>query len=201
MGPRVTWQRRALLGALVASSFVVGFVMMRARLIATTELPGGPSAVRPRAGTEFLAIFVGSSTCGACQYPGLREALDQIRETLREEVERQNKLFISVGVSLDQSPWVGTEFLEGFGPFDEILSGGGWMNVGSISFIVRDFPSQRSIPQLILMERDVKLDGGSILSVDDRLVGRKIGAGGIVNYATILLSSSPTVASPDIASR
>jgi hypothetical protein len=99
-------------------------------------------------------------------------------------------VFVSVALSVDQDPWVGTEFMKQFGPFDEILSGRGWLNTGAIAFIVRDMPAQRSIPQLILVERDVQVDDRSISAVSDRLVGRKIGADQIVAYGDLL--KSPT---------
>jgi hypothetical protein len=173
----------------IVGGFFVGFLLTDEFVVMTRRSGADETQVvrRPREGTELLAIFVASSACGASEYPGLREALPQIREVLHADARRDNKLFVSVGVALDADPWVGIEFLREFGPFDEVLSGGSWLNMGSITFIVRDFPSRRWIPQLILVERDVELlEGGSILSVNERLVGRKIGADRIVRFAQSL---------------
>jgi hypothetical protein len=128
-------------------------------------------------------IFVGSSTCGASRYPGLPATLRNIRQLLAEQARRQGKAFVSVGLSVDQDPWIGSEFLKPYGPFDEILSGRGWLNTGAIAFVVRDFPAQRAIPQLILLERDVEVEDSSISTVADRLTGRRIGVREIVSLA------------------
>ena len=135
---------------------------------------------------HVVAIFVASSTCGASEFPGLHEALRDIRYTLGARARDGETRFVSVGVALDDDPWRGTEFLKTFGPFDEVLAGGSWLNTGAITFMLRDWPSPRTIPQLVLVERAVAGTELSVLSVTDRVVGRKIGAEAIVNYARTL---------------
>lgn len=184
--------RRTVMGALVFSGFAAGFVLTQTLLFPAEDNSVGGFPVRPQAGTEMLAVFVASSTCGASEYPGLREALNEIRDLLAADAVRDGKQFISVGVALDQDPWLGIDFLKRFGPFDEILSGGSWVNTGALAFIVRDFPTRRTIPQLILIERDIEIEGISISfsTVTDRLVGRKIGAGAIVSFAQALRATA-----------
>lgn len=188
--------RRALAGALGALAFGAAFFV--------TNLLQAPApaaefddldAVGP--GKHIVAIFVGSSTCGASEFPGLRRALNDIRHTLEARAARGAARFVSVGVSLDGDPWRGTRFLEEFGPFDEILAGGSWLNTGAITFMLRDWPSPRAIPQLVLVERTVTGTELSVLSVTDRVVGRKVGAEAIVNYARTLSRDDARRRSPD----
>lgn len=186
MGQRARGRHAGLIVACVLSGLAAGFVLMNEFLATTGAGAVRHVVTRPQAGTEFLAIFVGSSTCGASEFPGLVEAVQRIRMKLRSKTAKENKLFISIGVALDQDPWVGIKFLEQFGPFDEVLSGGSWLNTGSLAYILRDFPSRRAIPQLILVERDVMIESQSIASVTEQLVGRRVGADAIVSFAEFL---------------
>lgn len=176
---------RAVTGALGAVAFGVAFFV-------TTALQAPPPAAEFDSlealgpSRHVLAIFVASSTCGASEFPGLHEALRDIRHTLGARARDDATRFVSVGVSLDDDPWRGTEFLKTFGPFDEVLAGGSWLNTGAVTFMLRDWPSPRTIPQLVLVERAVSGTEVSLLSVTDRVVGRKIGAEAIVNYARTL---------------
>jgi len=176
---------RVVTGALGAVVFGVAFFV-------TNALQAPPPAVEfdhleaLGPGTHVLAIFVASSTCGASEFPGLHEALADIRHTLGARARDDATRFVSVGVSLDDDPWQGAQFLKTFGPFDEVLAGGSWLNTGAITFMLRDWPSPRTIPQLVLVERAVAGTELNVLSVTDRVVGRKIGAEAIVNYARTL---------------
>ena len=190
-------RRTLLIIALSFAAFSAAFMQTEA-MFPTRRAPGGQFVNRPRPGTEVLAVFLASSTCGALEYPGLVEAMDRIRRTLRAAASREGKTFVAVGVSLDQDPWHGAEFLKKLGQFDEILSGGSWLNTGSIAFILRDFPGRRSIPQLVLVERDVTMSGNNgVESVNDRFVTRKIGAEAIVNFAASLSDLPPRASAGD----
>lgn len=130
---RTRWGRAALATTAVLAGFSAGYVLTNERVstiaqdpapeVATDQEVARQVAARPQAGTELLAIFVASSTCGAAQYPGLKDALHRIRMRLSAEAEREQKRLVSVGVALDHDPWLGIAFLEDFGPFDEVLSG------------------------------------------------------------------------------
>jgi hypothetical protein len=139
-----------------------------------------------------MAIFVAASTCGASRFPLLPDALHDIRIALSRETELSRKQFVLVGVSIDQDASTGVEFLRRYGPFDEVLAGHGWLNAGAIAYVVRDMPSEHSIPQLVLVERDLDVEDGRIVDVHDTLVGRKIGADQIVSYAAFLKNNAPS---------
>jgi hypothetical protein len=175
--------------ALAIAAFVGGFWLTAFPESPVSPQPSFEFPSRPRAGTEFLVVFIASSDCGASTYPGLQEAMGSIRADLLRTAEASGKLFVSIGVALDRDPWRGLEFLRSFGPFDELLSGGSWLNSGALAFLVRDLPGRRAIPQLVLVERHVEMDDGVIASVSDKLVGRKIGADAILAFAELLATS------------
>jgi hypothetical protein len=88
----------------------------------------------------------------------------------------EGKRLVWMGVALDMTPEEGIEFLRAYGPFDEILAGGSWLNLGSLQFLIRGLPGELATPQLILVERDI-VAGSTTLSVSpDRLVLRRVGA-------------------------
>jgi hypothetical protein len=89
-------------------------------------------------------------------------------------------------VAIDGDPASGLAFLMSFGDFDELSTGSGWLNTASLMYVVRDLPGNRAIPQLILLERAVSMEGVGIASVEDRLIGRKVGADAIVDFAESL---------------
>lgn len=178
----------SMLAALIVGG-VAGFVPTNLGLASRSADSSDVREDRHQNGTEVLAIFVASSTCGASEYAGLAAAVRRIRSQLKHDAGQEGKRFVFMGIALDQDPMVGIEFLREFGPFDEIQSGGGWLNAGSISFIIRDYPARREVPQLILLERVVKVVDGSIEDLSDRLIGRRTGSDAIVAFADMLEGS------------
>lgn len=175
-----------LLALLLAS--VVGFVLATQFLEPTSHEP--KTASRPTQGKEILAVFVVSTSCPASSLAALRETLVQIRTGLKKTAELAGATFVMVGVAVESDPWVGVDFVRTFGEFDEVLAGGSWMNTGILAYVARDLPGEWSIPQLVLVERDVSMGGPGqvpILSAD-RLIGRKIGVEEISAFANQLLS-------------
>jgi hypothetical protein len=191
MQARASSRRIALTAALVVAACVGSFVLTTRVLATLPRQETHQGQTRAPVGPELLAIFVASSGCGASKYPGLHEALTALRERLRLDAKRADRRFVSVGVAIDQDPASGVNFLRGFGPFDEILSGGGWLNTGSIVFLIRDVPGRLAIPQLVVIERNVALDSAvGISSVTDHLIGRTIGGAGIVALAQSIKAGS-----------
>jgi hypothetical protein len=181
--------RNLLTAVVVIGAFAFGFWTTERRSPATA--PEQPEQVQSGAGPELLVVFVTSSGCGASQYAGLTSALPLIRERLRLKAGRAGRRFVSIGVAVDQDPSIGIEFLKKFGPFDEVISGGGWLNTGSVMFMIRDFPSREALPQLVLLERDVSVTKASGISqVNERLVDRKIGNIDIVTYSQSIKTES-----------
>jgi hypothetical protein len=184
MMPSETARRSALI-ILAAAAFAGAFIVVNDQLHpkATVE----PRQLeRPRDGTEEVLVFVASSTCGASEYPRLREAVQFLQHALADSAAEREHVFASIGVAIDGDPASGLAFLMSFGDFDELSTGSGWLNTASLMYVVRDLPGNRAIPQLILLERAVSMEGVGIASVEDRLIGRKVGADAIVDFAESL---------------
>ena len=60
-------------------------------------------------------------------------------------------MFSTVGVSLDWAVDEGVERLRNYYVFDEVIVGRNWLNTAAVSYMWRDYPGDRSIPQVVLL--------------------------------------------------
>lgn len=175
-------------------AFVIGFAVVE------TLAPEGKAAdrtaaartVRPKDGTELIAVFLISTNCSASSLPGLKGALAHIRVALTQTAADKKATFVTIGVALDADPWAGVEFIKTFGDFDEVISGGSWMNTAALSYVSRELPGQWAVPQLVILERDVKVTASEQLPTvsTDRLVARKVGVDEISTFANQLRTAA-----------
>ena len=147
---------------------------------------------RVDSGTELIAFFIASSTCGASQHPTLPLALRQIRDSLTVTAKSEGKRFIFAGVALDETPAKGLEFLKPFGPFDEVIAGGSWLGTGAVDFLIRSMPGPLAMPQLLILERDVVAEKSTITVGPDRIVTRVLGFAEIFKMAGLSAESAAT---------
>ena len=183
--------------ALVLSSglFIVAAVPTIARKFrddpdATTQPQRRIIKGRVGSGTELIAFFIASSTCGASQHPTLPQALRQIRDSLTVTAKGQGKRFIFAGVALDETPAKGLDFLQPFGPFDEVIAGGSWLGTGAVDFLIRSIPGPLAMPQLLIIERDVVVEKSTITVGPDRIVTRVLGFAEIFKLAGLSAESA-----------
>jgi hypothetical protein len=106
-----------------------------------------------------------------------------MKQQLRTAASLRSEDFYTVGVAVDWSVSDGLHFLSESGPYDEISVGDNWMNLDAISYIVRNLPGAADIPQVILLERSLDLEGPTPTISDDRLVTRKVGVTAIEQLA------------------
>ena len=126
-------------------------------------------------GTELVAVLAVASTCGFSTSPALPAAVAEATTALAKQAEQEGKHFVYVGVGLDDDPVEGFRFLRHFGPFDEVLVGRGWLNMGSMAFMIRGIPGSLATPQLIVIERDIVAEENSISVTPDRIIRRYVG--------------------------
>lgn len=162
---------------------LVGSAALRARREGDVALRASPAANRVRNGTELVAIYVTSSECGASRDPTLVQSMQTIRRRIANEATAQGKHLVWMGAALDLTPEKGIAFLAPFGPFDEIIAGGSWLNTASLDFMVRGLAGQLSTPQFILVERDVVAEKTNLRVGPDRLVMRLVSASRIHSFA------------------
>jgi hypothetical protein len=156
-----------------------------------TSRPAAYVKGRVRDGTEVIAFFIASSTCGASQNRNLPSALLKIRNDLAERAHSEGKRFVYAGIALDESAVTGLSFLKPFGPFDEVMAGGSWLGTGAVDFLIRGMPGPLALPQLLVVERDVKASQTAIKVSADRVMSRNLGFVEIFRFAG--LSDSGTV--------
>lgn len=141
-------------------------------------------------GTELVAVLVATSTCGFSAAPEAPSAVAEATAALQKRAEQEDKHFVYIGVGLDHNPVEAVRFLKRFGPFNEVLAGRGWLNTGSIAFMIRDLPGPVITPQLIVFERDIVAGNTAISITPDRIVGRYVGLAAIRQKARDVMLSS-----------
>ncbi|MDE2794500.1 MAG: hypothetical protein OXL34_06735 [Gemmatimonadota bacterium] len=128
-------------------------------------------------GAETVAVFLGSAACSFSMDPGLPGILAATRAALEAEARAEGKRFAFLGVSVDPTVDEGFRYLQRFQVFDELLVGRGWLNSGAIAFMIRDLVGDMKTPQLVVLEREVKLNADSlgITITPDRVISRYVG--------------------------
>ena len=148
-----------------------------------------PQAVEATTGDEVLLVFIGTSTCGWSNLPGLEDAVRNIRVRLRNQVSRAGKTFRTIGIAPEVSASDGIDFLKRFGPFNQILSGASWLNYGAMRYVWEQHPGPASTPQLLIARRELDLSSvpGAVVPklVSESVVQRWVGAEAIIEAATV----------------
>jgi hypothetical protein len=142
-----------------------------------------------RTGREVVMVFIGASFCGAHLQPGFPEAIEQAKLGLRRQAQSRGSGFRAVGVSLDWEPDSALVFLRRFGRWDEVSVGGNWVSEAALRYIWSDLPGPASVPQLLVIERQLE-NGETAVSVQgERLVRRLLGTDQIAAWVK---SGAPT---------
>ena len=127
-------------------------------------------------GKEVVMVFVGNSTCRASKEKGFPDAFERAKVAAARRARAEGKQFRVIGVALDIDPEVGLAFLRRFGKFDELTLGGNWMNQDAVRYIWRDMPYRPSVPQVVLLEREI-VKGKTVVTVSpEREVRRLTGS-------------------------
>jgi hypothetical protein len=143
-----------------------------------------PAAARSEeAAHEVIAVYLGAE--GTDAKSGMIAAVQEMRVALARQAAATNRRFVLRGISLEPSTEGGFRHLALLGHFDEISVGENWMNSSALRYlgtsIGRD--STSSIPQVVLLERDVVRGQTSLQVSQEREIGRFIGTAAIANWA------------------
>jgi hypothetical protein len=134
--------------------------------------------------SEVVIAFLASSWCSGVTTEGLDGAVRFLVEGVAAEAGRRHISARSIGVALDKDPADGVRFLERFGPFDEVIAGNGWNNVGVIRYVWADVPGVPSIPQVVVTVRQVRRLVGGLVIDNELLAARLIGPREVLQGAT-----------------
>lgn len=137
---------------------------------------------------QTVAVLLTAEFCGASRQEGFAESFRHAMSALEEQVDASGRHLVRIGVSVDHDPSRGFAFLEQFGPFDEIIAGNNWFGTGALRFVWQDHPGPGTLPQVILMEREMVVDSTlqTVAVANERLLGRFAGVDQIRSWAQSL---------------
>lgn len=113
------------------------------------------SQIAPRAGTQLLLVYVGSSRCGACRAPELPGYLSTIERHLRSKARSDSMSFVKIGVASELNAQAGVQHLAAMGVFDEVAAGQGVLNHANSHFVALRHPGLQATPQVIVLTRSI----------------------------------------------
>jgi hypothetical protein len=152
-------------------------------LVTTGAASSRPSPKPPVVIRQVIAVYLGTE--GTDARSGMVEAVRDMRVALQQQAASGGWSFVSRGVSLEPSVEGGLRHLALLGPFDEVSLGGNWTNSAVVRYIGGDMSDHRRavIPQVVLLEREVREDGKEALVVGpERELGRYLGADQISSW-------------------
>jgi len=156
--------------AACVSSLLVGCT-----LAATSFRPSTTPVVR----REIVAIYLGAE--GADARSGMTTAVRDMQLALARSARADGREFVSHGVSLEPLVADGLRHLARLGSFDEVSVGGNWANSSVVKYLggTTSDSLKRLIPQVVLVEREVRTENGTLEIGPERELGRHIGAAAI----------------------
>lgn len=134
-------------------------------------------------GRKVVFVYIGAESCGFSLKPGFDKTIRQIQSLVSQQSRKRGEPFSSLGVSAGLSPELGAKYLERFGPFDEIASGNSLLNSYAIRFFFDDLPGEASLPQVLVVERDLQALDPGYLYRNERVLIRAIGVPQIEQWA------------------
>ncbi|MDB4952229.1 MAG: hypothetical protein JWM27_4878 [Gemmatimonadetes bacterium] len=140
-----------------------------------SELPG----IQLRPGTrhrELVAVLIATSECIGTRNPDFVPAVRAMKAELARRAAAQGLTLRLVGVALDDQVADGLGLLNRVGPFHEVSAGGNWLNTDAVAYIWRNRSHSTSVPQWVLLERDVALGRSEIGVAPDHVIAVVAGA-------------------------
>ena len=108
------------------TSVVLG-IMVLGLAIATLVMIGsggddarGGTTIRSRpirSGDQLVLVYIGGSSCGSCNEPTLKEAVQRLLKEASQWAAGEEQQFSTIGVALDWSVPDGVDYLARLGPF------------------------------------------------------------------------------------
>lgn len=127
-------------------------------------------------GEEIAFIFIGASSCAAANGDRITTIVRSAKKAIDMYADSVGLSYRTIGVSRDWSAQEGAKYLDKFGKFHEISSGGNWLNIGVIKYVYDELSGKGATPQLLLVQRQVKGREAPTYSIEnERLLLRKVG--------------------------
>lgn len=166
--------------------------------IVDARLPSAPAGVgtrlEPGVQHQTLAYLVISSHCAAARSPRLVPTIVATREALARQARARGRTLRFVAVSVDDELGVGLRFLARLGDFHEVSVGGNWLNSQVASLVWRDPRAEPSVPQWVVVDREVTVGATRITVGAERVVARIVGLDGMQRWTAAVRAAPPAAA-------
>jgi hypothetical protein len=105
-------------------------------------------------GKEIALIYIGNSRCMFCSDPNLKKEINNISGLMVDFVSNKDDIGLKkIGISIDLDPHEGYLHLNDITRFDEIITGNGWANLGSLRYIYSELGYRPATPQILFSLR------------------------------------------------
>lgn len=138
---------------------------------------------RLTSGPQIILVIVGAKSCAACSRDEFAPAIETLKLNALDASRSASRSYMVVGAAVDGRPSDGLALLEGLGAFDQIAVGGSWLNMAAVRYVWETFPGEPTIPQVIVLERDIEMNESGIRVADERLLTRLVGIDEILDAA------------------
>ena len=126
-------------------------------------------------GRELVAVYIGSTDCGPCQWPQVKQAVRAMKPLLAAQAKQRGMAFSVIGSTQDWDLKQGAAFFDSLGAFDQLVIGGNWTNLAVEQFVLRDSLALLAMPQVVVIERTVGL--GERITVSAPVLLKRISGG------------------------
>lgn len=133
-------------------------------------------------GVELIAMYIGAEYCGPCHDPQLKKAIKKMKTILGDRAAKEGRSFSVTGVATDWGVETGIRYLRGIGPFDELIVGKGLFNQATSEYIWKDLSTSTIVPQIVVIERDVRYQDGRAIISNNRVIDRHLGTIEIISW-------------------
>jgi hypothetical protein len=82
---------------------------------------------------QVVALYIGASDSAPCRVPETKAAVREMKSLLAFQAKATHRSLAVIGVSLDWEVDTAVAFLKETVPYDEILGGGNWVNLGVLT--------------------------------------------------------------------
>lgn len=134
---------------------------------------------------ELVVVFISSESCSANRVSGFADAVSRLPAVIEGQLgEDPNAVVRFVGISVDNDPRVGAEYLLRLVPFDEVVAGGNWLNTATEKYFWKrsDVRQTATIPRIIVLQRTITWRGSVPTISDEILLGSVESAPTIIEW-------------------
>ncbi|NGP87740.1 hypothetical protein [Fodinibius halophilus] len=153
--------------------FIIGFQF----IYETPENISTETNIQSMEGGNFLRfVFIGSSSCVYSNSEETHNMVIELKEYFKKLANKNDLKFLTTGISKDIHAEVGTKYLQKTKPYDEIIAGASWYNLGISHYVWDVIQGEAATPQIVITKTKYKKSStdASITRKED-LLHRSVG--------------------------